>query len=231
MFIQYTDSHTNLLVFSIPIGLICNCFIALSCLLPLMAAPSTIAASFLKDQLGCSSFCTSVFVGGQLQRISLATVLRCSSSRVSVVCLHSSIAVMVKCIPGFSLSLFVSSLCLGSQTMMNSCSPGLYSILMLYWCICSSILWSLCDRLVTSFLNNATSGLWSVITLASLAKNWWWNFSRPCSMLSASLLCCCSRSMHLSGFCLQMLLATVLCCQCFIPWEPHSIHCLLKTSS
>ena len=77
--------------------------------------------------------------------------------------MHDSIALMVMHLPGISSSPFVSWLCLDSQPMMNSYGPGLYSILMLFWSICSSILWSLCDRLPTSFLNIATNGLWSVV--------------------------------------------------------------------
>ena len=42
----------------------------------------------------------------------------------------------------YCLSLFILWLCLDSQPVMGSCSPGLYNILMLYWCIYSDILWS-----------------------------------------------------------------------------------------
>ena len=104
-------------------------------------------------------------------------------------------------------------LCLVSQSVMNSCGFGLYSILMLYWCICSNILWNICGRLAISFFNSATSSLWSVITFTSCSKQWWWwNYSRQCSMPSTSP-CCYSVSLNLSAFCFQSLLATALHCQ------------------
>ena len=42
-------------------------------------------------------------------------------------------------------------LCLDSQSTMNSCGPGLYTIIMLCRWIHSNILWSPCDKLITSF--------------------------------------------------------------------------------
>ena len=42
---------------------------------------------------------------------------------------------------------------------INSCGPGLYSILLFYWWINNSILCILCDRLATSFLIIVTSSL------------------------------------------------------------------------
>ena len=44
-------------------------------------------------------------------------------------------AMMVIHILGIFTSLFVSCLCLVSQPLMNSCSPGFYKIRMLYLCI------------------------------------------------------------------------------------------------
>ena len=45
---------------------------------------------------------------------------------------HDSIALMVMHMPGISLSLLVSWLCLDSQSAVNICGPGFYSILLLY---------------------------------------------------------------------------------------------------
>ena len=36
-----------------------------------------------------------------------------------------------------------------------------------------------CGRVATSLLAGAYNGLWSVLTFTSLAKQQWWNFSRP----------------------------------------------------
>ena len=74
---------------------------------------------------------------GQQQIISSANALRYSSSRVAVrllqsgMSVHVSIALILMCISGISSALFASWLCLNSQSVMNSCGPGLYSILML----------------------------------------------------------------------------------------------------
>ena len=53
---------------------------------------------------------------------------------------HDVIALMVMCMPGIPLFLFVSWLCLDSQSAINSHGPALYSILMLYLCTHSGIL-------------------------------------------------------------------------------------------
>ena len=60
--IQYINSHASMLVFAMPIWLICSWFIAFYCsvagmiILPLMAIPSMITILSLNDQQGCSSF-------------------------------------------------------------------------------------------------------------------------------------------------------------------------------
>ena len=94
---------------------------------------------------------TSRFVGHLVPQISWianhgsvnsANALRCSSSMfisltpsdVMKLCMswHDSIALMVIHMPTISSSLFVLCLSQDSQSAMNSCGPGLYSILMLY---------------------------------------------------------------------------------------------------
>ena len=82
--------------------------------------------------------------------MSSAKELRCSSYTViylisyalmqSGISVHNSIMLMVMHMPGISISPFVYWLCFDSQPVMNRCGPGLYSILMLCWCIHSSIL-------------------------------------------------------------------------------------------
>ena len=118
-------------------------------LLPLMANTSMIAVSSLNDQHGCSSLCSSVFVDGKLWNMSSANSLGCPSPRpvslissaVILACLcMTHIALIVMYMPGFSSSLSVLQLCVDSQSVTNSQGPGLYSILMLYLCICNSIL-------------------------------------------------------------------------------------------
>ena len=64
---------------------------------------------------------------------------------------------------------FLSCGCLECQSVMNSYSPGLYSILMLYQWIHNSIICSLWIGLQDLALNT-TSGLWSVITLTPWVK-------------------------------------------------------------
>ena len=51
---------------------------------------------------------------------------------------NGSIALMFMHMPHISSCLFVSWLCMDSQSAMNTCGPGLYSIL--YWCIQSIFL-------------------------------------------------------------------------------------------
>ena len=146
---------------------------------PFMAFPSLIAVSSLNYLYGCCSFCTSTFVDGQLWTTCSDRIPKCSSSSITILissalmqsgmAIHNSIALMIMPIPDISSYPFVLQLCLHSQSAMNSCGPGLYSILMLYWWIHMSILCSLCDRLATS-LEISTSRLRSVITLSLWVK-------------------------------------------------------------
>ena len=121
-------------------------------------------------------------------------------------------------IPSISSSLFVLWLCLVSLYVMNSCGPGFYGIEMLYWCIHSSFLWSLCDRLVTFSSNISTSRLWFLITLTSYVKQEWGIFLSHVVCIVLFFLFYYFGSLHLSGFCLKMLLAGPLHC-----WVLHSL--------
>ena len=57
----------------------------------------------------------------------------------SAMSMYDSIALIAMCMPGISSSLFLW-LCLDIQCVMDNCDHSLYSILAVYWCICSSIL-------------------------------------------------------------------------------------------
>ena len=120
-----------------------------------MVIPSMIAILSLNDQYGCNFFCTSAFVDGQPWNTWSERMLRCSLSGVATLItsafMQSDISVHDYCIPGISLSLFVSWFCLDSKSAMNSYVSDLCSIMLYCW-ICNSILCSLSDRVATSFL-------------------------------------------------------------------------------
>ena len=138
-----------------------------------------IAISSLTIQYGCSSFCTSASVDDQSWSTCSDRMPRCSSSSVAIhissavkqsgISVHDSIALIIKHIPGIS-SLFISHCFWIANLQMNSCGPGLYSILMMYSWMCNIILCSLHDMLATSFSKTVTSSLCSVITLTSWVK-------------------------------------------------------------
>ena len=146
-------------------------------LLPLMAVPSMLAislwmtssSSFSVPQHLFMDSCIVPVVPGclgihHLVLLALFLLLSCS-----LACLYMTVALMLMYMPGFLVS--VSWLFPDSQSAMNSCGPGLYSIFMLYWWMHNIIPWGLCDRLTTSFfLKIVTSRLWSVITLTYLDK-------------------------------------------------------------
>ena len=100
-----------------------------------MAIPSILTVSSLNDQCGHSSFNASDFVDGQpsntysdiIPKYSLSRVAKHISFAViqSSTSMHDSIAFMLMLIPGISLSLFVSWLCLDSHSAMKSSGPGL----------------------------------------------------------------------------------------------------------
>ena len=103
-------------------------------------------------------------------RIWALTACLCAPHLVLLFLFLFPIALMVIHMPWISSSMFVSWLFFTSQSAMNIHGPGLFSILMLYLCILHSIIWSICDRLTSSFLNTNTSGLWSVIMLTLWVK-------------------------------------------------------------
>ena len=188
MLSQQMDSCACNCVFSKPMWLSCSCCSALSCSavgiiipLPSITKQSMIAVSSLNDQHGYSSVPHPWSIA--IQGIRVLAAWLCAHHLVflflfllllcSLVCLCMSLMHRWQCTClEFVYLLFVSWLCLDSQSVMNSCGPCLCSILMLYWCIHNSIPWSLCDRLATSFLKIAISSLWSVIMLTPWVKKW-----------------------------------------------------------
>ena len=86
-------------------------------------------------------------------KYSSCEVVCCSSCLVMqsgilvVVCM----ALIFRCIPGISASLFSLWFCLDSQSAMTRSGPGLYMMLTLYRCILSRIHCSLCGSVATSF--------------------------------------------------------------------------------
>ena len=88
--------------------------------------------------------------------------------------------------PDTSWSQFSTWLWCDSQSAMYSPGPGLYRLCILCWCIHNMMYCSHCD-ITTSLMIMATSGLRSVMTYTSLAKQLWWNLTSPWSMPSASL--------------------------------------------
>ena len=52
--------------------------------------------------------------------------------------------------------------CQNKQSAIKRSAPGLWIILILYWSILSNMHCNLCDKVTTSFLKMAISGLWSV---------------------------------------------------------------------
>ena len=101
---------------------------------------SIITISSLYDQYGCRSFCTSC---GSLMAIHTVHMIASLGTHhlwlltyilllsCSLVCVYMNMAFMAMFISSISSSLFVLWLCLDSQSGMNKCGPGLYSILML----------------------------------------------------------------------------------------------------
>ena len=95
-------------------------------------------------------------------------------------------------------------MCLDCQSAMNNYSPGWYNILALYWCVCSSILWTQYDRLATSFCNYA------YLVGKPVVMEYFLDYS---IYLVLHSLYYCSGSLHLLHFCWWMPLTTVLHCQ------------------
>ena len=107
-----------------------------------MAITLMMTISSLNDQYSCSSFYNSTYVddnpcniySGRMPKCSLPSVasLIYSASMESGIFMHGSLELMVIHIGGISSSLFVSQVCLHSQSAMSSCHQGLYSILVQY---------------------------------------------------------------------------------------------------
>ena len=116
------------------------------------------------------------------------------------------------------LSLPSMWLCPDSQSAIKISGPGLYIIQTLYWWIFSSMHCICCNNVAISFLNIDTSSLWSVMMSTSLPKHVMMEFSKPCSIPSASHLMLLYLTLHLSNFCYQMLLGKELCflVSCFL---------------
>ena len=154
-------------------------------------------------QYGCTCFCASTLIEGQPCNMYSDSLLRSSFSVVddlissavmlSGLSMHVSSALMVMFILGISSSLFVSWLCLGSQSTMNSCGLGLYRTLIMYWWMCSNILCGLCDKLAKSFFQYCHQHF-AVCYHADLV----WNSSDGISLglavyLGLRFWCCCIR--------------------------------------
>ena len=126
-----------------------------------MVISSIVSISSLNGQYNCRSFCTSALIDDQPHKTYSDNMLRCSLSIVpdvisstvmqSCMSMHDSMVFMVTFIPSIFSPVFVSWLCLDSQSTMNSCGLGLYSNLMLYWWMYSNNLCSLCDKLASFF--------------------------------------------------------------------------------
>ena len=110
----------------------------------------------------------------------------------------------------------------------NSCGPGLYSILVLYWFMHSNNLCSLCDRLAMSFLSITTSDLWSVIMLTLWANQKWLNLSRLCNIPRTSLSVLLYWVSALAMLLLEILLTAVI--GYFILWNCIPSHACRRLS-
>ena len=148
--------------------------------LPFIMMPSITSMSSLNDQYALMSWCTCSLLSGQPAMINPISCCKCSSCVVACcicwthmysgtfidACFASTLMSM-SCIAASLFSLWFR---LDSQSAIKIFSPGLYSILTLYWCILRRMCWIHCNKVATSSLTFATRGLWSVIILISLAK-------------------------------------------------------------
>ena len=148
--------------------------------LPFNMIPSITAMSSQNVQYILMSYSIWSLFSGQPTIMYPFIYCKCSSCVVACckhgIDMHSGIFVAV-CIvstfismPGIFASLFSEWLCLESQSAMKRSGPCLYNILTWNWCILRKIYCILYDSVATSFLNNATTGLWLVIILTFLAK-------------------------------------------------------------
>ena len=224
IFTQYTNSCTNNFVFfSMAMSLTCSWSSGCCCstlemiiCLPFMITPSITNMSSLMDQYCLMSWCNCSLACGQPLIIKDCTLCKCSSCLVTcwIYCMDMYSSTSVKTCttstlmskPLNALPFFSWWVCWDNQSAITVSGSGLYIILILYWWILMMMWWILWDSIATSFLNMATKGLWSVIMVISLAKQWWWNISRPCSMPSASL----SMLLYLCSVLVRLLLSNAI---------------------
>ena len=170
MLIQYMDSCFSSPVLWIPMWLMCSCFlVACHVVLQILLffCLSLQGCQWLHSHLWKTNLAAGLFVP-QFWFMAIHEV----QFLTACLCAHHLALLFLFChiqswyghawlfwIDGnvHSLALFVLWLDLDSQFVMNSAASGLYSILMLYWFIVNTILWSICDKLATSFLNITTN--------------------------------------------------------------------------
>ena len=146
----------------------------------------------------------------------LFILLSCSLVFLYMILLHYWLCA---CLVFLYFYLFCS--CLDSQSAMNSCGRGVYSVLVSYLCIHRSILWKPIWQICNIFLEYCYQQF--VVCEGS--------FLGHVVYLVLLFLICCNISLHLSDFCLWMLLVTALCCQVLPSLGTVSIFHLQKTSS
>ena len=148
--------------------------------LPFMITPSITDMSSLMGQYGLMSRCNCFLASSQPVIIKHCSLCKCLSCLVTCwiqyMDMHSGTSVTT-CTSSTLMSkpLMTSSLsslwlCLDSQSAIKISGPGFYTILIMYWWILRMMHWVLWDRVASSFLNMVTRGLWSIITVMSLAK-------------------------------------------------------------
>ena len=122
-----------------------------------------------RSSMSVFSFMTSVLVDDH-QYITLVNNTHVWSSSmfeqlISSTIIHSGMSVhvcmifMLRLITGISLSQFLLVFCLDSLPSISPWISGYYKIIMLYWCINSRTLYSLCTRVTMSFLKIVASAL------------------------------------------------------------------------
>ena len=141
---------------------------------PFIALPSMSAISSLSEQNSCRCFYNSAYIDGQPQGMSCNSMSMYSLSSIanyilsalmqSGMSVHDLNTLLIMYMPGISLSLSVSWLCMESQSTMNSCGPGLHNLLILYLCILNIIHWKHVWWVYSTFLGIfIMSNLWLVI--------------------------------------------------------------------
>ena len=151
------------------------------------------------------------------QIASSAYALRCTPCMVdflipstvmqSGISVHKFIVLMVMCMSGISSSPFPSWLCQDSQPLKIAVAL----VYIVFWCICVAIMvfYDACLiglQHLSYVLPPAVCGLWSHCPHGWNSSGEIFPYCEVC--LALSFLCCYSWSLHLSGFYVQMLLAT-----------------------